>query len=130
MTKNTALTSGILIKVSTQYRADISLPEIPSFFFDYRIDIENRNSFAIQLMHRDWFVFDSLNTASHISGEGVIGKQPVLQPGETFTYTSGCELKSEIGSMSGFYTCKNLESDELFKVDIPTFDLTTPFKLN
>jgi ApaG protein len=130
MTKNTALTAGILIKVSTQYRADISLPEIPTHFFDYRIDIENRNSFPIQLMHRDWFIFDSLNATAHVSGDGVIGQQPIIEPGESFSYTSGCELKSEIGLMNGFYSCRNLETGELFKVDIPNFELASPFKLN
>lgn len=130
MTKNTALTAGILIKVSTQYRADISLPELPSYFFDYRIDIENRNPFSIQLMHRDWFVFDSLNATTHVSGDGVIGQLPIIEPGELFSYTSSCELKSEIGAMNGFYTCRNVDTNELFKVDIPNFELVSPFKMN
>lgn len=130
MSKTTALTAGVFVKVSTQFRADVSLVGDSIFFFNYRIDIENRNAFAIQLVHRDWFIFDSLNPTSHVSGEGVVGQLPVLEPGETYQYTSGCELRSDIGSMTGFYTFRNMETGEMFKADIPVFQLNYPGKLN
>lgn len=130
MSKTTALTAGVFVKVSTQFRADISLIGDSIFFFNYRIDIENRNAFPIQLVHRDWFIFDSLNQTMHVSGEGVVGQLPILESGELYQYTSGCELKSELGSMTGFYTFKNLNTEELFKVDIPQFLLNYPGKLN
>ena len=107
MGPNVAITEGVLVRVTAQFRADISQIREGSFFFNYRIDIENQNAFPIQLLHRDWFIFDSLNPPTHVSGEGVIGQQPLLEPGELFNYTSGCELRSEIGSMQGFYTFKN-----------------------
>lgn len=130
MTQNTAISQGVQVSVSTQYRADISQVKSSSFFFGYRIDIENRNPFPIQLVHRDWFIFDSLNPTIHVSGEGVVGEKPVLEAGEKYQYTSGCELRSEVGNMHGFYTFKNLLTQELFRVDIPIFQLAFPGKLN
>ncbi len=130
MTQITALTEGVLIRVSTQFRADVSQTTDSSYFFSYRIDIENQNQFTVQLLHRDWFIFDSLNPTIHVSGEGVVGQQPILESGELYQYTSGCELKSEMGSMYGFYTFKNMETGQLFKVDIPIFQLNFPGKLN
>lgn len=81
-------------------------------------------------MTRDWYIFDSLDEASLVSGDGVVGEQPILIPGQKYTYVSGCELNSEIGCMRGFYTFKNLNNGELFQVQIPKFDLIYPGKLN
>ena len=130
MGPNVAITEGVLVRVTAQFRADISQIREGSFYFNYRIDIENQNPFPIQLWHRDWFIFDSLNPPTHVSGEGVIGQQPLLEPGELFNYTSGCELRSEIGSMQGFYTFKNTITEEVFRVDIPTFQLVFPGRFN
>ena len=95
-----------------------------------RIEIENLNSFKIQLLHRDWYIFDSLNDATFVSGEGVIGEQPTLRPDEKYIYTSGAELASEIGFMKGFYTFRNLGTDTNFQVFVPTFHLLSPPRLN
>ncbi|HRP52267.1 MAG TPA: Co2+/Mg2+ efflux protein ApaG [Fluviicola sp.] len=130
MSKTTALTAGVFVKVSTQFRADISAINKSIYFFNYRIDIENRNPFEVQLLHRDWFIFDSLNEKSHVSGAGVVGQLPVIAPNEQYQYTSGCEIHSEYGTMSGFYTFKNMLTGELFKVDIPEFVLIYPGVLN
>lgn len=127
---NTAITEGVRITVSTQFRPDLSDLLHDRFFFNYRIDIENNNSFEIQLTHRDWYIFDSLEEASFVSGAGVVGEQPTLHPGQKYTYTSGCELFSEIGSMKGFYTFKNLRNGQEFQVHIPQFYLIYPGKLN
>jgi ApaG protein len=81
MTQITALTEGVLIRVSTQFRADVSQTTDSIYFFSYRIDIENQNQFKVQLLHRDWFIFDSLNPIIHVSGEGVVGQQPILESG-------------------------------------------------
>lgn len=83
-----------------------------------------------ELISRDWYIFDSLNEVRVVSGPGVVGEQPILKPGETFTYTSGCDLRSEVGQMKGFYTFKNLIDGELFQVYVPDFSLTYPGKLN
>lgn len=126
----TLITSGIKISVQTQYRADLSQVESSSYFFNYRIDIENKNNYDVQLISRDWYIFDSLSEARVISGLGVIGEQPILKPGEKYTYTSGCDLNSEVGKMKGFYTFKNLMDGELFQVFVPEFKLQYPGKLN
>lgn len=127
---NTAITSGIEVIVSTNFRADLSNIEIGSFFHNYHIQIENHNPYAVQLLHRDWYIFDSLSESSYVSGEGVIGELPTIKPGEKYNYTSGCELFSELGFMKGFYTFKNLQTGSLFEVNIPLFGLNYPPKLN
>jgi ApaG protein len=127
---STLITSGIQISVRTQFRPDLSNIINSEYFFNYTIDIENTNSFDVQLMMRDWYIFDSLSDARYVNGEGVIGVQPILKPGEKFTYTSGCDLRSEVGMMKGFYTFKNLIDGELFEVFVPTFSLEYVAKLN
>ncbi|MGY8926566.1 MAG: Co2+/Mg2+ efflux protein ApaG [Flavobacteriales bacterium] len=126
----TLTTAGVKISVSTQFRQDFSALNEGVYFFNYRIDIQNSNEFDIQLLSREWYIFDSLKEASFVRGEGVIGEQPILKPGEKYTYTSGCELSSDIGMMKGFYTFKKLSSDDLFQVFVPTFKLEYPAKLN
>ena len=126
----TLLTSGVLISVKTHYRADLS--DIPgqSYFFNYMIEIVNQNNYEVQLMTREWYIFDSLSQARYVSGEGVVGEQPVLKPGEQYLYTSGCEIHSDIGMMKGFYTFRNLKNGDLFQVFVPTFLLEYDGKLN
>jgi ApaG protein len=130
MTQQTAITKGVLVKVNTEYREDLSTITEGVYYFNYHITIENQNSYPVQLVHRDWFIYDSLFPSVHVSGEGVIGQQPVLEAGEIFTYASGCELRSEIGAMSGYYSFLNLETKETIRVDIPTFHLIYPGRLN
>lgn len=123
-------TSGVQISVSTNYRSDLSDIATSNYFFNYSIIIENTNEFSVQLMVRDWYIFDSLNEVQYVNGTGVIGEQPILKPGEKFQYTSGCEIFSDIGLMKGFYTFKNLDDGGLFHVYVPKFKLEYPGKLN
>lgn len=127
---NTITTEGVKVSVTTHYRADLSSVNENVFFFNYRIEIENKNENSVQLVHRDWYIFDSLNTPSIVSGKGVVGEQPILKAGQTYAYSSGCKLESELGQMKGFYTFKNLFTADLFQVLIPTFDLFYPGKMN
>ncbi len=127
---NTLITSGIQISVKTDFRYDLSEVVDSKYFFNYCIEIQNTNSFPVQLRSRDWYIFDSLNDARFVSGPGVVGEQPILKPGESFTYTSGCDLQAEIGLMKGFYTFQNMADGELFEVFVPTFRLEYPPKLN
>lgn len=127
---STLVTSGIIISVATLYRDDLSDPINASFFFNYTISIENTNAFSVQLLSREWFIFDSLNHTRVVSGPGVIGEQPVLERGERYTYESGCDLSSEIGEMKGYYTFLNLEDNTTFEVIVPDFKLEFPAKLN
>ena len=81
-------------------------------------------------MERHWKIKHSLNLTETVDGEGVIGKKPVLKPGESHMYTSGCLLTSPFGSMSGFYRMVNFTTTKRFKVKVPTFKLSAPFALN
>lgn len=130
MTQQTAITKGVLVKVTTEYREDLSTISEGIYYFNYHITIANQNNYPIQLVHRDWFIYDSLFPSAHVSGEGVIGQQPLLEAGEIFNYVSGCELRSEIGTMSGFYTFIHGETGEIIRVDIPVFHLIYPGRLN
>ncbi len=125
-----AITEGVLVRVRTTFRDDISQVNESNFFFNYHIEIENHNSYGVQLLHRDWFIRDSLSSMVHVGGEGVVGQQPILGPGDCYQYTSGCELNSEIGSMYGFYTFVNVDTQEEFRVEIPNFQMVFPGRLN
>ena len=127
---NTITSEGIMITVETLFRSDLSEVDQNQFFFNYQIEIKNNNDFTVQLLHRDWYIFDSLNNPKTVSGEGVIGEQPILKPGKSFTYVSGCELYSDIGQMKGFYTFQNKITNELFEVKVPTFELMCNWRLN
>jgi ApaG protein len=126
----TAITEGIKITVTSKFRPELSGIDGEVFYFDYQITIENINPFSVQLLRRDWFIYDSLNSPRYISGEGVIGQQPTLVAGEIYQYASGCDLRSEIGYMTGHYTFKNLENGLEFPALIPKFDLISPTKMN
>lgn len=127
---HTATTEGIEVIVNANFRSDLSSVERSSFFHNYHIELENHNRFSVQLIHRDWYIFDSLDDANYVSGAGVIGEQPILKPGEKYTYTSGCELTSDVGFMNGFYTFLNLKTGKTFQVNVPMFHLVYPPKLN
>ncbi len=131
MSKNQSLiTQGVEITVETFYQPEYSQPFQHEFMFAYRITLENHNGFVVQLLHRKWFIYDSNGDARQVEGEGVVGLQPVLKPGETFQYISGCNLKSEIGKMWGHYEMLNVHQNSLFKVDIPEFLMVAPMKLS
>ncbi len=124
------VSEGVLVSVETFYQADYSNPQQGEYMFAYRITIENKNSFTIQLQRRHWHIFDSNGENREVEGEGVVGEQPVLKPGEQYQYVSGCNLKSEMGKMYGTYEMENLDSKQLFDVNIPPFDLIVPNKMN
>jgi ApaG protein len=100
------------------------------FAFSYHITIENQSKDSVQLMSRHWEIFDSLNNIEFVDGEGVIGKKPVLKPGENHTYSSGCLLCSPYGSMQGYFSMVNFTTTKSFKVIVPAFRLSAPFALN
>jgi ApaG protein len=124
------ISEGVEISVETFYQPDYSNPLNNEFMFAYRITIENHNSFSVQLMHRHWYIFDSNGEMREVEGEGVVGLQPTLQPGEQFQYVSGCNLRTEIGRMQGLYTMENQHTKTVFTVKIPPFDMIVPQKLN
>lgn len=127
---NPKISNGIEIKVETHYQPDFSNPANSEFMFAYKITIENNNIFTVKLLSRYWKIFDSNGTYREVEGEGVVGVQPVIMPGEKYQYISGCNFKTEFGKMSGKYLIENLNNNHLFEVDVPTFIFQTPFKLN
>ncbi|HKK38426.1 MAG TPA: Co2+/Mg2+ efflux protein ApaG [Cryomorphaceae bacterium] len=126
----TALSSGIKISVKCNFEERFSKPENGLFLFSYNIIIENRNRFPIQLMKRHWYIYDSSTKRREVEGEGVIGVQPVIQPGEIYSYNSSCDFTTDTGKMYGYYVMQNLESEEEFQVSIPSFMMMVPHRLN
>lgn len=126
----TAVTYGVKISVESIYRKDLSNAENSIFFFNYRVEIENTNSFEVQLLNRHWYIFDSLNPAREVKGDGVVGEQPTLRPGQKHVYVSGCDIHSEIGYMKGYYSFLKLDTNEIFRVPVPQFQMISTPKLN
>lgn len=124
------ISEGVEISVETFYQADYSNPANNEFMFAYRITIENHNTFTVQLLRRHWFIYDSNGQNREVEGEGVVGIQPVLEPGQQFQYVSGCNLRTEIGRMHGSYTMENQNTKTQFPVNIPPFVMVAPFKNN
>lgn len=124
------ISRGVKVSVETYYQPENSNPVNGEFMFAYRITIENNNEFPIQLLRRHWFIYDSDATIREVEGEGVVGIQPLIPAGQSYQYISGCNLKTEIGKMNGNYLVQNMHTKHEFKVEIPTFKMTTGFKLN
>ena len=124
------ITKGIKISVDTTFEGTFYKNYKIHFAFGYRIIIENQSKDAVQLTSRFWEIKDALNGLQIVKGDGVIGKKPVLKPGESHTYNSGCLLTSPFGSMKGHYNMINFTSTRRFKVTIPAFKLRAPFALN
>ena len=124
------ISEGVEVSVETFYQQDYSNPMQSEYMFAYRIAIENHNSFPVKLHRRHWHIFDSNGSYREVEGEGVVGVQPVLSPGEKYQYVSGCNLKTEMGKMHGTYQMENLNSKQLFDVNIPHFEMFVPFKNN
>lgn len=101
-----------------------------AYVFSYHIFIQNLSNYTIQLKRRQWYIADGLFEEREVEGIGVIGQVPVLKPGEKFEYESWCPLASEYGSMGGFFTFTELESEQIFEVEIPTMVLLPEFVLN
>ncbi len=119
----------ISISAETQYVNDQSLPEQERFVFAYTITITNTGSMAATLLRRHWLITDANCKVQEVQGEGVIGEQPYLQPGESFQYTSAAVLETPVGCMQGKY--EMLADDGMdFDAPIPVFNLSTPNTLH
>jgi len=126
----TTITDGVKVSVETLYQPEYSNPVSEHFMFAYKISIENLSDYAVQLMRRHWYIFDANGTKREVEGEGVVGLQPVIQPGESHEYVSGCNLKSEFGTMEGTYQMKRMIDGEYFDAVIPRFSLIAKYRLN
>jgi ApaG protein len=126
----TKITDGVKISVETIYQPEYSNPANDHFMFAYRVSIENLTENSVQLLNRHWHIFDSNGTKREVEGEGVVGLQPIIEPGDNHEYVSGCNLKTDMGSMKGSYEMKRIVDDRKFRVKIPEFYLITPYKMN
>ena len=124
------ITKGIKISVLTAFEGTYFKNHKIHYAFSYMITIENQGNDSVQLITRHWEILDSLNYTETVDGEGVIGKKPVLKPGEMHSYSSGCLLSSPFGAMSGWFNMVNFTSTKNFKVIVPCFRLSAPFALN
>jgi ApaG protein len=124
------ISEGMEVSVETFYQPDYSNPISGEYMFAYRITIENHNGYAVKLHRRHWHIFDSNGSYREVEGEGVVGVQPILQPGERYQYVSGCNLRTEMGKMYGSYTMENLNNKKTFEVNIPVFEMIVPFKMS
>jgi len=115
-------TNGVRVDVETQYVQDKSVPAMNQYLFGYEVTISNENPEPVQLLHRHWTITDALGRVEEVKGPGVVGKQPRLKPGESFTYDSFCPLSTPSGSMKGTYKMMR-DNGEFFDVEVPLFSL-------
>ena len=120
-----ATTRSIRVTVNPVYLEEQSAPENDHYVWAYQVEIENQGEDVVQLLTRHWKITDSMGRVQEARGAGVVGEQPVLNPGESFQYTSGTPLGAPSGIMVGSYGMEN-GSGERFDVDVPAFSLDSP----
>ncbi len=120
-----AETRGVLVRVDPAYLPEQSNPDARQYAWSYTVDIVNCGTRTFQLLSRHWIITDAANRVEEVIGPGVVGEQPVLRPGESFRYTSGCPLKTSSGVMRGTYRIEE-EGGETFDAVIPAFSLHLP----
>jgi ApaG protein len=124
-----AVTRSVRVSVEAEYAPDRSRPAQQQWFFLYTITITNEGTDTVQLLTRHWIITDGNGHTEEVRGPGVVGQQPVLAPGESFTYTSGCPLTTPFGMMEGTYQMVN-KAGEFFDVQIAPFTLSEPYTVH
>jgi ApaG protein len=124
-----ATTNGVSVEVEARYAADHSAPQLGRWFFLYTVRIRNVGEETVQLLARHWVITDATGKVEEVRGPGVVGEQPVLNPGEAFEYTSGCPLETPSGHMRGRYEMRSAGGTR-FHAEIPRFDLREPTALH
>ncbi|WP_116092312.1 Co2+/Mg2+ efflux protein ApaG [Sphingomonas crusticola] len=120
-----ARTAGIVVRVSVSFLSDQSEPASDRWFWAYHIRLENQGQQEVQLLTRRWVIIDGRGARHLVEGEGVVGEQPVIAPGQSYDYVSGCPLDTPTGSMEGSYQMIGADG-ALFNVAIPRFSLIGP----
>lgn len=120
-----ATTRSIQVTVTPAFEEGRSEPDESRFFWAYTIEIVNLGLDVVQLRGREWHITDGNGQTNIVAGRGVVGKQPVLRPGESFEYTSGCPLRTPSGIMAGHFEMRT-EGGETFEVAVPAFSLDLP----
>lgn len=126
----TAITNDVRITVETAYQNNRLNQFDGKHMFAYRITIENHSDLTLKLLRRHWYITDVNVGNQEVEGAGVVGLQPVIEPGGMHQYVSGCSLESEFGKMTGTYLMERQLDGIRFEVQIPEFSLITPFRLN
>lgn len=126
MSTSEAVTRNIRVHVETEYDPGRSDPQRNQWFFLYTVRLVNEGRERVKLVSRHWIITDAMGKVEEVRGPGVVGKQPVLEPGESFEYTSMCPLTTPFGSMRGTYQMIT-DKQEDFEVEIPIFTLTEPY---
>ncbi|PZO74131.1 MAG: Co2+/Mg2+ efflux protein ApaG [Sphingomonas taxi] len=126
---NAATTDGVTVRVSVSYLPEQSEPERGRWFWAYHIRLENEGAETVQLLTRHWVITDGRGARHSVEGEGVVGEQPVIEPGASFDYVSGCPLATPSGAMHGNYRMVR-EDGAIFDVEIPRFSLFAPAVLH
>lgn len=124
------ITRGVRVQVAPRYHAERSDPTRRYWFFSYEIRISNEGSERVQLVSRHWVVTDATGREQHVRGPGVVGETPVLDPGETFSYTSFCPMPTSMGAMEGSFQMVVSASGERFDARIDPFVLEDPSTVN
>jgi ApaG protein len=124
----TAITKGVKVSVKSKYESEYSNPSEDKYVFSYKVIIENLSDDPIQLLTRHWYILDSYLNQREVKGEGVIGEQPIIQPGKCHTYSSWSPLITELGKMFGTYEMQNRSNKEKFQVEIPAFKLIASYR--
>ncbi len=124
------ITRGIKISVETKFEGSFLKQNILNHAFIYFITIENQSKNVVQLLSRHWKIHEAINRSQFINGVGIVGKKPVLNPGESHIYQSGSLITSTMGSMSGTFIMINFTTARKFNVEIPYFKLNVPYVLN
>jgi ApaG protein len=120
-----AITRGIAVSVEPTYLEANSSPDNSQYFWAYRVTIENQGRETVQLLNRHWMITNARGEFTEVKGPGVIGEQPLIKPGDSYTYTSGAPLNTPSGMMGGSYQMES-DSGEQFDIEIPTFSLDCP----
>jgi len=124
------VTSGIEIEVESAYQPDYSDPLTQKFIHTYQVNISNKSNNTTQLLRRHWFIFDSNGVHREVEGEGVVGQQPILSLGESYSYRSWSQLQTDLGRMHGNFLMLDVETGKKFTVEIPFFELIEPARNN
>jgi ApaG protein len=118
-----AITNGIKVSIEVNYQAEFSSPLQHHYVFTYKVTIENKSDITVQLLRRRWEISDASAKKKIVEGNGVVGQQPILEPGQSHSYVSGCNLSSGLGKMSGTYTMQRVSNEKEFEIEIPEFQL-------
>ncbi|SKB72720.1 ApaG protein [Dyadobacter psychrophilus] len=124
------VTDGVKVTVLTEYQPDYSNPGQDHFVFTYKILIENHSEHTVKLLRRHWLIYDANGTVREVEGAGIVGLQPILEPGDVHDYVSGCNLRTDLGKMAGTYLMERVLDGRQFRVIIPAFSLVAPYRMN